>query len=184
MISTMEESERTVTSEIGDGTEVKDFSDQLVDFPHIVEYIKNLHNEIKLQRIELVELKTKIADRVSITIKLNLLKILLSGTCIIKDSIYFHLQEKELLNKTFESSETQTGELESPEKMTLQEWTTADNEEKTASIVDQVTEAAESAMLQTGFVYEETTGLYYDYSSGYYYDAVCKINIYNIVHTK
>lgn len=38
------------------------------------------------------------------------------------------------------------------------------------SIADQVTETAESAMLQTGFAYEETSGLYYHYNSGYYYD--------------
>lgn len=72
--------------------------------------------------------------------------------------------------------------MESKVNALSQEWTT-DNEEK-ASILDQVTEAAESAMKQIGFVYEETTGLYYDYNSGYYYDAVCMnlldINLINV----
>ncbi|XP_076226464.1 angiogenic factor with G patch and FHA domains 1 isoform X2 [Nomia melanderi] len=46
------------------------------------------------------------------------------------------------------------------------------NDDKTSvNIADQIKEAAESALLQTGFVYEETSGLYYDYNSGYYYDA-------------
>ncbi|XP_057661428.1 angiogenic factor with G patch and FHA domains 1 isoform X1 [Diorhabda carinulata] len=39
------------------------------------------------------------------------------------------------------------------------------------SLVDDITEAAESAMQNTGFVYEETSGLYYDYNTGYYYNA-------------
>lgn len=53
----------------------------------------------------------------------------------------------------------------------LQNWNT-NNDKTSTSIVDQVKEAAETALLQTGFVYEETSGLYYDYNSGYYYDAV------------
>lgn len=53
-----------------------------------------------------------------------------------------------------------------------QEWST-DNAGESSSVIDQVTKVAESALLQTGFVYEKTTGLYYHYDSGYYYDAVC-----------
>ncbi|XP_008211643.1 angiogenic factor with G patch and FHA domains 1 isoform X1 [Nasonia vitripennis] len=134
-VSAMEESERTVTSAICENKKIKDFSEELVDFPHIVEYIKNLHDLIKLQQTELEELKVKLHDH----------------------------------EKNFRNNETQTDIVESAENALSREWTT-DNEEK-ASIVDQVTEAAESAMKQTGFVYEETTGLYYDYNSGYYYDA-------------
>ena len=33
-------------------------------------------------------------------------------------------------------------------------------------------EAAEQAMAQTGFVYDDRTGLYYDWSTGYYYNPV------------
>ncbi|XP_065350453.1 angiogenic factor with G patch and FHA domains 1 isoform X2 [Cloeon dipterum] len=38
------------------------------------------------------------------------------------------------------------------------------------SIADQVKEIAESAVQETGFVYQESLGLYYDSSTGYYYD--------------
>ena len=64
---------------------------------------------------------------------------------------------------------TQTNPLEY-EKESCQDWNVNNNE--TSSIIQQVKEVAESALLQTGFVYEETSGLYYDYNSGYYYDAV------------
>ena len=65
----------------------------------------------------------------------------------------------------------QTDLIELKEERSSQEWIT-DSEKDAPSLVDQVKEAAESAMLQTGFVYEQTTGLYYHYSSGYYYDSV------------
>ncbi|KMR04573.1 angiogenic factor with g patch and fha domains 1 [Lasius niger] len=38
-------------------------------------------------------------------------------------------------------------------------------------ILDQVKQVADSALLQNGFVYEETSGMYYDYNTGYYYDT-------------
>lgn len=63
--------------------------------------------------------------------------------------------------------ETQT---ESEENKVL-DWNVND-EGKITDLVDQVTLAAESAVQQTGFVYEKTSGLYYDYNSGYYYDPV------------
>lgn len=68
-------------------------------------------------------------------------------------------------------SETQTTHLDE-KHLSLQDWN-SNAEGQTGSIVDQVKEAAESALQQTGFVYEETSGLYYDYNTGYYYDAVC-----------
>ncbi|XP_066996909.2 angiogenic factor with G patch and FHA domains 1 isoform X2 [Anabrus simplex] len=43
--------------------------------------------------------------------------------------------------------------------------------EEKSSVTEEVTKAAQSAMLQTGFVYEETSGMYYDYNTGYYYNA-------------
>lgn len=43
---------------------------------------------------------------------------------------------------------------------------------KPESIVDDIKEAAESAVQQSGFVYEASSGMYYDYNTGYYYDAV------------
>lgn len=53
-------------------------------------------------------------------------------------------------------------------------WRESTNEDtgQSRSLVDQVKEAAESALQQTGMVYEATSGMYYDYSTGYYYNAV------------
>ena len=73
--------------------------------------------------------------------------------------------------KTFVNNETQTNSLELDNKPLLEKWI-IDEEDKNVSIIDQVTEAAESAMLETGYVYEKTTGLYYHCKSGYYYDTV------------
>ncbi|XP_074037240.1 angiogenic factor with G patch and FHA domains 1 isoform X2 [Leptinotarsa decemlineata] len=39
------------------------------------------------------------------------------------------------------------------------------------SLADDIKDAAEMAMKNTGFVYEETSGMYYDYNTGYYYNA-------------
>lgn len=39
------------------------------------------------------------------------------------------------------------------------------------NIVSDIKDAAEKAIHNSGFVYEETSGLYYDYSTGYYYNA-------------
>lgn len=45
-----------------------------------------------------------------------------------------------------------------------------DNKEK--SIAEQVKEAAQSALDQSGMVYVESVGMYYDYKTGYYYNSV------------
>ncbi|CAH1164656.1 unnamed protein product [Phaedon cochleariae] len=39
------------------------------------------------------------------------------------------------------------------------------------TLADDIKQAAELAMQNTGFVYEETSGMYYDYNTGYYYNA-------------
>lgn len=57
-------------------------------------------------------------------------------------------------------------------KSLSQDWNVS-RDVKSLGIVDQVKRVAESALLQTGFVYEQTSGMYYDYNTGYYYDAVC-----------
>ncbi|KOC62068.1 Angiogenic factor with G patch and FHA domains 1, partial [Habropoda laboriosa] len=77
--------------------------------------------------------------------------------------------QKLLQNKILIDYGTQTNPLEY-EKGSSQDWNISDDK-TSASIRQQVKEVAESALLQTGFVYEETSGLYYDYNSGYYYDA-------------
>lgn len=74
-------------------------------------------------------------------------------------------------NKSFVEYGTQTDPLECENKYLTQNWDLSDNK-KSNSLIEQVKQVAESALLQTGFVYEETSGLYYDYNTGYYYDAV------------
>lgn len=63
----------------------------------------------------------------------------------------------------------QTDFLDSNES--LEDWNVSRDVES-LGIVDRVKRVAESALLQTGFVYERTSGMYYDYNTGYYYDAV------------
>lgn len=40
------------------------------------------------------------------------------------------------------------------------------------SIAEQVAEAAQDAMKESGMVYVESAGMYYDYKTGYYYNSV------------
>lgn len=80
------------------------------------------------------------------------------------------------MEKIFVHCGTQTDPL-NLDKSLLQDWD-INNDVKSSSIVDQVKHVAESALLQNGFVYEETSGMYYDYNTGYYYDTVC---IYYII---
>lgn len=75
-----------------------------------------------------------------------------------------------LHEKTYTDCGTQTDLLDL-NKSSLQDWDISNNDES-SSIGDQVKKVAESALLQSGFVYEKTSGMYYHYSTGYYYDMV------------
>lgn len=86
-------------------------------------------------------------------------------------------------NKSFIEYGTQTDPLESENKCLAQNWDLSNNK-KSNSLIEQVKQVAESALLQTGFVYEETSGLYYDYNTGYYYDAVNYYFSYKIINYK
>ncbi|KAL5289387.1 AGGF1 family protein [Megaselia abdita] len=46
-----------------------------------------------------------------------------------------------------------------------------ENKENPATLIDDITKAAEAAQALQGFVYEPSSGLYYDQSTGYYYNA-------------
>lgn len=50
--------------------------------------------------------------------------------------------------------------------------------EKNLSIVEEIKQAAEEAVQETGYVYDEASGLYYDKNSGYYYDSVSLSKVY------
>lgn len=48
----------------------------------------------------------------------------------------------------------------------------ANSKPENLSIADELKQAAEEAVQETGYVYDESSGLYYDKNSGYYYDHV------------
>ncbi|CAK9822240.1 Angiogenic factor with G patch and FHA domains 1 [Anthophora retusa] len=120
----------------------EDFQEELHDFPHVLRFIQKMRDHIKRQNKKIVKLQNKLNE---------------------------HKNQKLLQTKTLIDYGTQTNPLEY-EKESSQDWNVSDGK-TSASIIQQVKEVAESALLQTGFVYEETSGLYYDYNSGYYYDA-------------
>ncbi|XP_011504275.1 PREDICTED: angiogenic factor with G patch and FHA domains 1-like [Ceratosolen solmsi marchali] len=137
----MKVNERIVNCACNENIEKKNFTDELVDFPHIIEYIQELQEQLKLQQEDITELKNKLTN----------------------------YENQITPEKSFKDNETQSNWLELEENSLVQEWVI--NNDKQMSIADQVTQSAELAMLQTGFVYEQTTGLYYHYNSGYYYDS-------------
>ncbi|KAK9310078.1 hypothetical protein QLX08_000530 [Tetragonisca angustula] len=119
----------------------EDFQDELQNFPHVLKFIQRMRDHIKKQNKKISKLRNKLHE---------------------------HKSQKLMQKKALIDYGTQTNPLEY-EKESCQDWNVNNNE--TSSIIQQVKEVAESALLQTGFVYEETSGLYYDYNSGYYYDA-------------
>ncbi|XP_076164349.1 angiogenic factor with G patch and FHA domains 1 isoform X4 [Ptiloglossa arizonensis] len=122
----------------------EDFQEELCDVPHVLKFIQRMREHIKKQNKKITKLRSKLNEQ---------------------------RNQKLLKNKTLIDYGTQTNPLEyEKDSHFLQNWNT-NNDKTSTSIVDQVKEAAETALLQTGFVYEETSGLYYDYNSGYYYDA-------------
>lgn len=124
-------------------SDFEDFEEELQEFPHVLKLIQRMRDHIKKQRKKITKLRNKLNEE---------------------------KKQKLLSNKTVVDYGTQTDPLgHEKNSQSSQDWNT--NDDKTASIVEQVKEAAESALLQTGFIYEETSGLYYDYNSGYYYDA-------------
>ncbi|XP_043507335.1 angiogenic factor with G patch and FHA domains 1 isoform X2 [Frieseomelitta varia] len=120
----------------------EDFQDELQNFPHVLRFIQRMRDHIKKQNKKITKLRNKLHE---------------------------HKSQKLMQKKALIDYGTQTNPLEY-EKESCQDWN-VNNDKTTSSIIQQVKEVAESALLQTGFVYEETSGLYYDYNSGYYYDA-------------
>lgn len=75
-------------------------------------------------------------------------------------------QTEEILNKT---KLEVVKDLDKPEDSG---WNINDNNKETKSIAEQVAEAAQDAMKESGMVYVESAGMYYDYKTGYYYNSV------------
>ncbi|KAJ8670281.1 hypothetical protein QAD02_001540 [Eretmocerus hayati] len=140
----MEESERTVACDTRESDTPEDLTKTLADLPHIRDYVQKLQALTEQQQNELLELRTKLDE---------------------------YEESTKSQKKTLNDVETQTDPWLCEETSEPQEWNVNQTDGKSVTIAQQVTEAAESAMQQTGFVYEETTGLYYHYESGYYYDS-------------
>lgn len=80
--------------------------------------------------------------------------------------IYFQNKEKNVIHAF-----TQTDNVNfNSEAQTVTNLNQTESEPK--SVTEDIKEAAEQAMQNMGFVYEETSGMYYDYNTGYYYNAV------------
>ncbi|XP_012253134.2 angiogenic factor with G patch and FHA domains 1 isoform X1 [Athalia rosae] len=124
----------------------QDFKEVLQDLPEVLTFIHRLQDHITWQEKKINKLRNKL-------------------TGLKKENL---LCEKKVYIDCGTQTESKDAENKSiPE----QDWTVLPSTETVENIVEQVTKAAESALQQTGFVYEETSGLYYDYNSGYYYDA-------------
>nr|CAH7734603.1 unnamed protein product [Callosobruchus chinensis] len=80
----------------------------------------------------------------------------------------------ELGSKQYNDCSTQTDE-EPQQTKALTCATEAENitedKSKPKSLAEDIAEAAQMAVQNSGFVYEETSGMYYDYNTGYYYNA-------------
>ena len=122
----------------------EDFQEELQDYPHVLRFIQRMRDLIKKQNKKIVKLRHKLNE---------------------------HRNQRLLQTKSLIDYGTQTNPLEHEKEANRPQNWNVGADKTSASIIDQVKEAAESALLQTGFVYEETSGLYYDYNSGYYYDA-------------
>ncbi|XP_018337800.1 PREDICTED: angiogenic factor with G patch and FHA domains 1 [Trachymyrmex septentrionalis] len=120
----------------------EDFTDELHSLPHVITFIYKLRDHIRKQRKKIDKLRRKLKEQ---------------------------KQQNLLYTKSYIHCGTQTNSLDFNKSLS-QDWNVSHNV-KSSSIVDQVKEVAESALLQTGFVYEQTSGMYYDYNTGYYYDT-------------
>ncbi|XP_036145089.1 angiogenic factor with G patch and FHA domains 1 isoform X2 [Monomorium pharaonis] len=120
----------------------EDFAEELCSLPHVLKFIHKRNEYIKKQRKKIDKLRKKLNQK---------------------------KQQNLICTKTFVHCGTQTNPLIFNDLLS-QDWNINHNI-NSSSIVDQVKQVAESALLQTGFVYEHTSGMYYDYKTGYYYDT-------------
>lgn len=62
----MEENERTIDGDVSENIEFEDFSEELVDLPHVTKYIHKLEEHIKLQEKSILQLKEELVSNVCI----------------------------------------------------------------------------------------------------------------------
>ncbi|KAL0108439.1 hypothetical protein PUN28_015173 [Cardiocondyla obscurior] len=133
-------------SESEEGEIVSDFEDyteELHSLPHVLKLINKLRDHIKKQRKKINKLRKKLQEQ---------------------------KQQNVVCTKPYISHCGVQTDLADFNKSSSHDWN-INRDVKSLSIVDQVKQVAESAVLQTGFVYEQTSGMYYDYNTGYYYDT-------------
>ena len=159
----MEEAERLTKIENSEEKEdCNDFSKELMELPHITKYIVKLQNQIKEQQNKIQTLQESLLN-------------LQSQTELSKENQCHNQTQTNSIEAECCNIEIQTDSF-NVEHCHIQTQTDStnnkdQNENENKSLVDEIKQAAELSMLQTGFVYEQTSGLYYDYKSGYYYDA-------------
>nr|CAH7720951.1 unnamed protein product [Callosobruchus chinensis] len=118
-----------------------DLEKNLAEVPGALDYIKKLHHLIHKHIKKIRKLRKKLC---------------------------------ELGSKQYNDCSTQTDE-EPQQTKALTCATEAENitedKSKPKSLAEDIAEAAQMAVQNSGFVYEETSGMYYDYNTGYYYNA-------------
>lgn len=141
----------------GDQDLTQSFEVVLKDLPEVYMYIQRLNQHIKKQQYTLVKLFEKLKEyRQTAPTKM---KAEMKSASTQTDNL---AEQPNILNK---------GLLKMNATDHRSKWMSPSGAEGGRSLADEVKQVAESAMQQTGFVYEETSGMYYDYNTGYYYNA-------------
>nr|CAI5822218.1 unnamed protein product [Callosobruchus analis] len=118
-----------------------DLESSLKEVPGALDYIRKLHHLIHKHIKKIRKLRKKLCEQTA---------------------------------KQYNDSSTQTDEDAQQTNVVSSATDTAnikEAESKPKSLAEDIAEAAEMALQNTGFVYEETSGMYYDYNTGYYYNA-------------
>ncbi|CAH1965406.1 unnamed protein product [Acanthoscelides obtectus] len=116
--------------------------DRLTEIPGALEYIKKLHHLIDKHIKKIRKLRKKLNEQTT-------------KNC--KDSF----TQTDVEHPVLAVSVSEVAEKEVKIEV----------ESKPKSLAEDIAEAAEMAVQNSGFVYEETSGMYYDYNTGYYYNA-------------
>lgn len=82
------------------------------------------------------------------------------------------VQKVDAFTQTDSDTEITRNVLKNEESSSQSAWNVSTESKTGVSLADQVKEAAESALTQSGMVFDGISGMYYDYNSGYYYNGV------------
>ncbi|VEN47178.1 unnamed protein product [Callosobruchus maculatus] len=118
-----------------------DLENNLKEVPGALDYIRKLHHLIHKHIKKIRKLRKKLCEQTSKQYK---------------DSFTQTVVEPQ-------QTKAEPGATEKENKIEV--------ESKPKSLAEDIAEAAQMAVQNSGFVYEETSGMYYDYNTGYYYNA-------------